>query len=52
MRQIDLVACQPMPSRITTDAAAAAGMSDLVKQDFTVSRPEVRLFGDMTYVHT
>ena len=54
MRERDLVACQPRPFRVTTeaDAQAAAGMPDLVKRDFTTDRPGVKFVGDITYVHT
>ncbi|MDH6236416.1 transposase InsO family protein [Cryobacterium sp. CG_9.6] len=54
MRQIGLVACQPRPFRITTeaDAEAAANMPDLVKRDFTADRPGVKFVGDITYIHT
>ena len=51
MRYEGLVACQPRPFRITTeaDADAAAGMPDLVKRDFTADRPGVKFVGDITY---
>ncbi|TFC77118.1 IS3 family transposase, partial [Cryobacterium sp. TMS1-20-1] len=54
MRQIGLVACQPRPFRITTeaDAEAAANMPDLVKRDFTADRPGAKFVGDITYIHT
>ena len=54
MRQVGLVACQPRPFRITTeaDAEAAASMPDLVKRDFTADRPGVKFVGDITYIHT
>ena len=54
MRQIGLVACQPRPFRITTeaDAKAAANMPDLVKRDFTADRPGAKFVGDITYIHT
>jgi transposase InsO family protein len=40
LRQEGLVACQPRPFRVTTeaDALAAANMPDLVKRDFTATR--------------
>lgn len=49
-----LVACQPRPFRVTTeaDAEAAAGMPDLVERDFTADRPGVKFVGDITYIHT
>ena len=54
MRHQHLVACQPRPFRITTeaDAEAAAGMPDLVNRDFTADRPGVKFVGDITYIHT
>jgi transposase InsO family protein len=54
MRQIGLVACQPRPLRITTeaDAEAAANMPDLVTRDFTADRLGVKFIGDITYIHT
>jgi putative transposase len=54
MRHEGLVACQPRPFRITTeaDAEAAATMPDLVKRDFTADRPGVKFVGDITYIHT
>ena len=54
MLQEGLVACQPRPFRVTTeaDAVAAANMPDLVKRDFTADRPGVKFIGDITYIHT
>jgi putative transposase len=54
MRAEGLVACQPRPFRVTTeaDAAAAADMPDLVGRDFTAERPGVKFVGDITYIHT
>ena len=54
MRSEGLVACQPRPFRVTTqaDAEAAADMPDLVKRDFTADRPGVTFVGDITYIHT
>jgi putative transposase len=54
MRQIGLVACQPRPFRIRTeaDAEASANMPDPVKRDFTADRPEVKFVGDITYIQT
>lgn len=54
MRHEGLVACQPRPFRITTeaDAEAASTMPDLVKRDFTADRPGVKFVGDVTYIHT
>ena len=54
MRDEGLVACQPRPFRVTTeaDAQAAAGMPDLVLRDFTAERPGIKFVGDITYIHT
>jgi putative transposase len=54
VRQESLVACQPRPFRITTeaDAEAAANMPDLLKPDFTADRPGVKFVGDIAYIHT
>jgi putative transposase len=54
MRAEGLVACQPRPFRVTTeaDALAAADMPDLVGRDFTADRPGVKFVGDITYIHT
>ena len=44
MRQLGLVACQPRPFRVTTeaDAEAAASMPDLLGRDFTADRPGIK----------
>ena len=54
MRTQRLIACQPRPFRVTTeaDAQAAAAMPDLVGRDFTAERPGVKFVGDITYIHT
>ena len=54
MRTEGLVACQPRPFRVTTeaDAQAAADMPDLVVRDFTADRPGVKFVGDITYIHS
>ncbi|MDQ3525355.1 MAG: IS3 family transposase [Chloroflexota bacterium] len=54
MRTEGLIACQPRPFRVTTeaDAEAAAGMPDLVRRDFTADPPGVKFVGDITYIHT
>ncbi|NYI47791.1 transposase InsO family protein [Nocardioides aromaticivorans] len=54
MRTQGLIACQPRPFRVTTDAdaEAAATMPDLVERDFTADRPGVKFVGDTTYIHT
>jgi putative transposase len=48
MRTQGLIACQPRPFRVTTeaDAEAAATMPDLVERDFTADRPGVKFVGD------
>ena len=54
MRQEGLIACQPRPFRVTTqaDAVAAANMPDLLTRNFTAVRPGVKFVGDITYIHT
>lgn len=54
MRREGLVACQPRPFRVTTEADtdAAKDMPDLVKRDFTAERAGVKFVGDITYIHT
>ena len=54
MRTQGLIACQPRPFRVTTeaDAEAAATMPDLLGRDFTADRPGVKFVGDITYIHT
>jgi len=54
MCQEGLVACQPRPFRVTTeaDAVAEANMPDLLTRDFTAERPGVKFVGDITYIHT
>jgi len=54
MRTEALIACQPRPFRVTTEAdgQAAADMPDLVGRDFTADRPGVKFVGDITYIHT
>ncbi len=54
MRTQGLIACQPRPFRVTTEAdeQAAAGMPDLVGRDFTADRVGVKFVGDITYIHT
>jgi hypothetical protein len=49
MRDEHLIACQPRPFRVTTeaDSEAAAHMPDLVKRDFTAERPGVKFVGDI-----
>ena len=54
MRSEGLVACQPRPFRVTTEAddAAAADIPDLVERDFTAERPGIKFVVDITYIHT
>jgi putative transposase len=54
MRAEGLIACQPRPFRVTTeaDADAAKEMPDLVRRDFTAAAPGVKFVGDITYIHT
>ena len=54
MRDEGLIACQPRPFRVTTeaDAEGTVVMPDLVKRDFTAERPGVKFVGDITYIHT
>ncbi len=54
MRTEGLIACQPRPFRVTTDAddQGAALIPDLVRRDFTADRPGVKFVGDITYIHT
>ncbi len=54
MRTQGLIACQPRPFRVTTEAdgEAAAQMPDLVGRDFSADRPGTKFVGDITYIHT
>jgi len=54
MRELGLVACQPRRSRkgTTKQAAKRADIPDLIRRDFTATRPGEKLVGDITYVHT
>ena len=53
MRELGLVPCQPKPWRpVTTIAGDAAELPDLVKRDFTASKPGTKLVGDITYIRT
>ena len=53
MRELELVACQPKPSRPTTTAPGDAGpIPDLVKRDFTAQAPGQKMVGDITYIPT
>lgn len=53
MRDLGLVACQPRPSRpVTTIAADAGDLPDLVRRDFDANQPATKLVGDITYIPT
>jgi transposase InsO family protein len=54
MRSEGLIACQPRPFRVTTEAdgQAAKDMPDLVGRDFTARCRGVKFVGDITYIHT
>jgi transposase InsO family protein len=53
MRDLDLLPCQPRPWRpLTTIAAGAADLPDLVCRDFTADAPATKLVGDITYIRT
>jgi putative transposase len=53
MRELGLVPCQPKPWRpVTTVAGDASEVPDLVRRDFTASRPGTKLVGDITYIRT
>ena len=52
MAEMDLVACQPRPWRVTTIQGADPGPVDVLNRDFTAPRPGVRLVGDITYLAT
>ncbi len=48
MRELDLVACQLRPFRVTTIAGADGGTPDLLERDFTATAPGHKLVGDIT----
>jgi len=52
MRVEDLVACQPKPYKVTTNADGSDGPVDLCERDFTAEAPGVKLVGDITYIRT
>ncbi len=52
MRELDLVACQPRPFRVTTIAGADGATPDLLERDFSTTAPGRKLVGDITYLHT
>jgi putative transposase len=53
MRELGLVACQPLPYRpITTTAGDPGPIPDLVNQDFTAETPGQKMVSDITYIPT
>jgi transposase InsO family protein len=53
MRELDLHPCQRRPWRPTTTLPGdTAGVSDLVRRDFTADAPGSKLVGDITYIDT
>lgn len=54
MRDLDLVAVQPRPYRVTTvsDPGAEDAPADLVCRDFTADAPGTKLVSDITYIRT
>ena len=52
MRDLDLVPCQPRPWRhnLTDADPTAEAIPDLLKRDFTATRPGEKLIGDSTYI--
>ena len=53
MRELELVPCQPQPTRYSlTDASDAGKIPDLVNRDFTAEAPGTKMVGDITYIPT
>ena len=53
MRELGLVACQPVPWRPRTTQQGAAGpIPDLVNRDFSAGAPGEKMVGDITYIDT
>jgi transposase InsO family protein len=54
MAELGLVPCQPRRSRkgTTRQAAKSAPIPDLVRRNFTASRPGEKMIGDITYIRT
>lgn len=53
MRELDLVACQPRPWRLSlTESGASGPIPDLVDRDFTAEVPGMKMVGDITYIPT
>jgi putative transposase len=53
MRELGLVACQPLPWRPSTTRPGQAGpIPDLVNRDFTAAVPGEKMVGDITYIPT
>lgn len=53
MRELNLVACQPRPYKVTTRPGADPDpVGDHVQRDFTATEPAAKLVGDITYIRT
>jgi putative transposase len=54
MRELGLEPCQPRPWRrsLTEQDGQAGPIPDLVKRDFTASKPGEKMVGDITYIWT
>jgi transposase InsO family protein len=53
MRELNLVACQPRPYKVTTRPGAdPVPAPDHVQRDFTATEPGAKLVGDITYIRT
>jgi transposase InsO family protein len=52
MASMNLMSCHPRPWRITTLPGNEPGPKDMIKRDFTATRPGERFVGDITYVST
>jgi hypothetical protein len=54
MRELGLVACQPMPWRhnLTESDPAAGPIPNLMCRDFTAQAPGQKMVGDITYIPT
>ena len=53
MREMGLITVQPRPFRTTTEPdPSSPDTVDLVKRDFTASRPGTKVVGDITYIRT
>ena len=52
MARQGLVSCHPAPWRAATESDGSARPDDLIRRDFTATRPGVRLVGDITQIDT